>query len=139
MYSIKPGRGPSFVGAIGGIIIVVFGIFWTIIAYKMTHSIMGTPNIVGIFFPLFGVIFVLLGIGSVIYNFVNATKQKRFSVLDITTAQEEPDPLNEYFGDKLQASENAESRLSELNQLKAKCLITEAEYNEQRRKILSAI
>lgn len=32
MKSIKPGRGPSAMGALGSIICVVFGIFWTIMA-----------------------------------------------------------------------------------------------------------
>ena len=35
MKSIKPGRGPSAMGAMGSIIAVIFGIFWTIAAASM--------------------------------------------------------------------------------------------------------
>lgn len=33
--SIKPGRGPSAMSAIGSVFAVVFGIFWTIMSAKM--------------------------------------------------------------------------------------------------------
>ena len=46
MKSVKPGRGPSAMGAMGSVIAVIFGIFWTIAAASM-----GAPGI----FPLFGV------------------------------------------------------------------------------------
>ena len=85
MYSIKPGRGPSWAGAIGGILVAIFGVFWTIGA-----SSMGAPP----FFTLFGVVFILIAIGGVIYNFYNATSDKRFSDYDITAPGEEPDPLD---------------------------------------------
>ena len=35
MRSIKPGRGPSAMGAVGSAAIGVFGIFWTISAANM--------------------------------------------------------------------------------------------------------
>ena len=38
MKSIKPGRGPSMMGAIVGIAIAVFGILWTIGAADMTSG-----------------------------------------------------------------------------------------------------
>ena len=52
MKSVKPGRGPSAMGAVGSVIAVIFGIFWTI-----TAASMGAP----FFFPLFGVLFIILG------------------------------------------------------------------------------
>ena len=64
MKSIKPGRGPSAMGAMGSIIAVIFGIFWTIAAASM-----GAP----FFFPLFGVLFIIMGIVQAVYNFKNAT------------------------------------------------------------------
>jgi hypothetical protein len=85
MYSIKPGRGPSFGGVVGGIIAAVFGVIWTIGAASM-----GAPP----FFALFGVVFVLVAIGGTAYNLYNATSRNRFSNFDITTPGEENDPLD---------------------------------------------
>lgn len=76
-------------GAFGSAAAAVFGVFWTIMAVNM-----GAP----IFFALFGVIFVVLGIVQAVYNYKNATGKERFSTFDITDDSEEPDPLNEYFG-----------------------------------------
>jgi len=89
MKSIKPGRGPSMLGGIAGIGVAIFGVFWTIMAVQM-----GAP----IFFAAFGVIFVIIAISGVIYNLRNATGEKRFSTFDIVDEEEEPDPLNERFG-----------------------------------------
>ena len=52
MKHVKPGRGPSAMGAFGAIIAVIFGIFWTV-----STASMGAPA----FFPIFGVIFILIG------------------------------------------------------------------------------
>ncbi len=89
MKSVKPGRGPSLLGAWGAAIVSVFGIFWTI----MTAS-MGAPSI----FPVFGVLFVLTGVIMVVYNLKNATSKNRYSSFDITDGGEEPDPLETRFG-----------------------------------------
>ena len=89
MKSIKPGRGPSMMGAVGSICSALFGVIWTLAAVSM-----GAP----FFFPLFGLIFIGLGISSAIYNFKNATGENRYSSFDIVDAQEEPDPLNQRFG-----------------------------------------
>ena len=89
MKSIKPGRGPSFMSGIGAIAAIIFGIFWTIMAAAM-HA--------PVFFPIFGVIFILLGIAQAVYSFKNATGKNRFSTFDITDSHEEKDPLNTYFG-----------------------------------------
>ena len=43
MKHVKPGRGPSAMGAFGAIIAVIFGIFWTV-----STASMGAPA----FFPL---------------------------------------------------------------------------------------
>lgn len=88
MKSIKPGRGPSMMGAFGSAAAAVFGVFWTIGAASM--GALG-------FFVAFGFVFILIGIGQAVYNFKNATSKNRYSAFDITDGTEEPDPLNEYF------------------------------------------
>ncbi|UNK17018.1 zinc ribbon domain-containing protein [Paenibacillus sp. N3/727] len=87
MKSIKPGRGPSAMGAIGSVAVGIFGIFWTIGAASM-----GAPT----FFVFFGIIFVGLAIIQGIFHFKNATGTNRMSLLDITDSNEEPDPLDNY-------------------------------------------
>lgn len=89
MKSIKPGRGPSAMGAFGSVIAVIFGIFWTI-----TAASMGAPG----FFPLFGVLFIILGIVQVVYNLKNAAGENRYSAFDIVEDGEEPDPLDRWSG-----------------------------------------
>jgi len=90
MKSVKPGRGPSGMSAIGAIFAVVFGIFWTITAVSM-----GAP----FFFPIFGILFVIYGIVNAVYHYKNATGENRYSAFDITDEKEEPDPLNVRFGE----------------------------------------
>ncbi len=85
MKSIKPGRGPSMMSAVGSIAAGVFGVFWTIGAASM-----GAPG----FFVGFGVVFILLAVGLAIYAFYNATAKNRMSAFDITEHGEEPDPLD---------------------------------------------
>lgn len=89
MKSVKPGRGPSAMGVWGAVVAVVFGIFWTWMAASM-----GAPGI----FPLFGVVFIITGIISGIYNYKNATGENRYSTFDITEEGEETDPLQRRFG-----------------------------------------
>lgn len=86
MKSIKPGRGPSAMGVMGSIIAVVFGIFWTI-----TAASMGAPA----FFPVFGILFITMGIVQGFYHYKNATGKNRFSTFDITDESEERDPLED--------------------------------------------
>lgn len=74
---------------IGSVFSIVFGIFWTIMAARM-----GAPA----FFPIFGVIFIIMGIVQAVYNYKNATGKNRFSSFDITEDGEEPDPLEQRFG-----------------------------------------
>lgn len=89
MKSVKPGRGPSAMGAVGSVISVIFGIAWTAMAASM-----GAPAI----FPVFGVLFIIIGIVQAIYNWKNATGKNRFSAFDITDSTEESDPMQELFG-----------------------------------------
>lgn len=84
MKSIKPGRGPSMMESAGAIAAAVFGVIWTVAAASM-----GAPW----FMSAFGVIFIILAVVSALYNAHNATGKNRFSILDITDENEEPDPL----------------------------------------------
>lgn len=106
MKSIKPGRGPSAMGAAGSLGVVVFGIFWTIMAFAMTRD--APFPLVGTIFPLFGIIFVAIGIFQTIYHFKNATSKERMSLFDITESNEEGDPLNRRFGQQ-SADENQQT------------------------------
>ncbi|USG64825.1 zinc-ribbon domain-containing protein [Brevibacillus ruminantium] len=99
MKSIKPGRGPSAVGAAGSLAMVAFGIFWTIMAFAMTRD--APFPLVGTIFPLFGIIFVGIGIFQAIYHYKNATSKERMSLFDITDSREEGDPLNRLYGKQI--------------------------------------
>ena len=88
MRSIKPGRGPSFMGGVMSILVGLFGVVWTVIAASAGGGV----------FALFGIIFIAVAVVQAIYNFKNATGKNRYSAFDITDGSEEPDPLNERFG-----------------------------------------
>ena len=88
MRSIKPGRGPSILSGIVGIFMIFIGIAWTALAAQASG-----------FFAIFGVMWTAGVVAITIYNFKNATGKNRHSAFDITENGEEPDPLNERFGD----------------------------------------
>lgn len=90
MKSVKPGRGPSFMGGIIGIFVALFGVVWTILAVSSGAGFMG----------VFGLIFVVIAVIQTVYNFKNATSENRYSEFDITDDGEEIDPWNERFGAK---------------------------------------
>lgn len=114
MKSVKPGRGPSFMGGVACIAAAVFGILWVIGASSMTSEMSefdgidaGGGLVLVDIFPLFGVVFIIIAIASAIYNFKNATGKDRYSEFDIVDGDEEPDPLNERFGES-DAADQAE-------------------------------
>ena len=88
MKSIKPGRGPSLMGGIISIVMGIFGVFWTILTISAGVWFMG----------IFGVLFIIIAVTQAIFNFKNATSKNRYSSFDIVDSQQEPDPLNKYFG-----------------------------------------
>ena len=90
MKSVKPGRGPSGMNFIGSLAAIGVGILWTVVAGSMVAQIGGVLWI----FPLFGVLFVGVGIAQAVYHFKNATGENRYSAFDITEDGEEPDPLD---------------------------------------------
>ena len=89
MKSIKPGRGPSAMGAMASVFAAIFGVIWTIGAIGI-----GAPW----FFALFGLFFIGQAIVSGIYNYKNATGKNRYSEFDIVDEHEESDPFNDRFG-----------------------------------------
>ena len=88
MKSIKPGRGPSGMGVIMGIAAAAFGVFWLIIAVSIGAYMM---------IP-FGLIFIVIAVSNTVYNYKNATGKNRYSSFDIVDSDEEPDPLDEKYG-----------------------------------------
>ncbi|MFW6059594.1 MAG: zinc ribbon domain-containing protein [Phycisphaeraceae bacterium] len=88
-YGIKPGRGPSLMGAVVCVIAAIFGIF-----FGVTATSAGAPPI----FLLFGIGFAVVAIGGAIYNVYNTIARNRMSSLDITTPGEEPDPIARALG-----------------------------------------
>ncbi|ANB60210.1 zinc-ribbon domain protein [Anoxybacillus amylolyticus] len=103
---MKPGRGPSFQGVAGSIVAIVFGVFWTVMAFSITNE---SPFPVTKVFPFFGLIFIGLGIFQAIYHYKNATGKNRMSVIDIVDSKEEPDPLNARFGRNPSSAEKMEA------------------------------
>ncbi len=99
MKSIKPGRGPSFMGGVMCIFMGLFGVLWTVIAASAGGGL----------FALFGLIFIAVAVVQAIYNFKNATGKNRYSAFDITDNGEEPDPLNERFGARYNASPSSDA------------------------------
>ena len=79
-----------------GIGVALFGVLWTILAASSGGGL----------FALFGVIFVIIAVVQVVYNFKNATGKNRYSSFDITDEYEEPDPFNERFGNKVFSSDD---------------------------------
>ncbi|HUW58125.1 MAG TPA: zinc-ribbon domain-containing protein [Planctomycetota bacterium] len=89
MHGVKPGRGPSLIGGIGGIVFIILGI-----AMFATVGSRGAPPI---FLLFLGGILLVAVIGTV-YNFWAATTRNRPSTFDITSGDEEYDPIAKALG-----------------------------------------
>ncbi len=100
MRSIKPGRGPSLLSGIVGIFMVCFGIVFTI----LIATTAGFP------FALFGIFWTCCAIAITVYNFKNGTSKNRYSTFDVVDGREEPDPLNERFGNKEQENDELQEK-----------------------------
>lgn len=124
-------------GGVGSLMAVGFGIVWTIMAFAITRD--APFPVVGWAFPLFGVVFVISGLVMAAYNFFNATTKRRLSLLDVTAPGQEPDPLNVRFGQPTDGGRSVEERLGTLQKLRESGAISEAEFSEQRRRILQEI
>ena len=103
MKSVKPGRGPSFLGCVVCLFMALFGVLWTVAAFSIDAGLSG------VIFSLFGIIFVGFAVVNAIYNFKNATGKNRYSEFDITDGDEEPVLLFERFGSR-SASKPTESK-----------------------------
>lgn len=93
MTSVKPGRGPSFVGGMTSLIAALVGFVWFLSARRIMGGIGGLLG-PGQIFPLFGLLFTIFALANAVYNFRNATSENRHSLVDITDAYDEPDPLD---------------------------------------------
>lgn len=100
MKSIKPGRGPSGLGFVGSICVMVFGVFWTVMAFSMTANVGG---LFGVVFPLFGIVFIVMAGVQAAYHYKNATGKNRFSMMDITDSTEEGDPSEDWVRDSVES------------------------------------
>lgn len=99
----------SFIGSVIGII---FGVFWTILAASFTAPF----GIIGIIFPLFGVLFIVLGVVQAIYHYKNATSKDRYSIIDIVDSREEGDPADNWIKNKDGSETEAQNNIySEIN------------------------
>jgi len=107
MKSIKPGRGPSGMNAISAIGIALFGLFWTGAAVSITRGMGG----IGFFFPMFGVIFVIIGIATAAYHLKNAKGKDRFSLMDIVDETEEGDPSDRWISNEMASDTSGDSSL----------------------------
>jgi hypothetical protein len=89
MIGVKPGRGPSLMGGVGAISAALFGTIWTVVAVSKGA---------GIILALFGVLFVAMAVVIAAYNFWAGTTKDRPSQFDLTTGDEEPDPIAKALG-----------------------------------------
>jgi hypothetical protein len=99
MYSVKPGRGPSLLGAFGsaGVAVVALGML-VVGNAVMSRDAGGAVAAFRIVWTLGTfVIFAMAAVGAV-YNFVNFRNRNRMSTLDVTTGQEESDPIATMLG-----------------------------------------
>lgn len=88
MKSVKPGRGPSKQAGVMSIFMIVFGVFWCLLALGM-----------GAWFMLpFGCLFIGIACYNAWYSFHNATAEDRYSIVDIVDGDEEADQLNMRYG-----------------------------------------
>jgi hypothetical protein len=90
MLEVKKGRAGSIFGGI-------FGLCFAGIALCMFAASAGDAPFPMALVPLF---FVIIGVALSAYSFYSAFARNRPDVYDITTSQEEPDPLNQRFGPK---------------------------------------
>src|SRR5713101_3401022 len=73
----KAAYKPSTISSmIVGFICILIGVAWAVIAYYITNSVIssastGFPPILGLIIPLFGLIFVLVGVGIIIKAFLD--------------------------------------------------------------------
>lgn len=122
MKSIKPGRGPSFMGGISAIFAALFGVFWVIMACAMG----------GWFMAPFGLIFIAIAVVNAIHSFKNATGENRYSAFDIVDSEEEPDPLNLKYGKPVSNVVESKNKPEQSNQTEPSGTTKDTEKTENR-------
>lgn len=135
-----PSSSPNIAGKIIGVFVIIFGIFWTILAATITRN---SPfPLVGTIFPLFGICFVAIAVIGLFSN--KGSRSRRRGYGDNTNGNEE-DQLKKYFENakprlEIEKSEaSPEARLKQLEDLRSKGAITEEEYGTQRQRILNSL
>lgn len=99
MKSVKPGRGPSKLNAVGSIFAALFGVFWCIVAAFGGAWIM---------LP-FGLLFIGYSIYQAVYHLHNMKSEDRYSVVDLVDSEEESDPFNKKYGRQAERENSAPS------------------------------
>ncbi len=90
MRQIKPGHVPSKIGFFSSIAAIIFAIFWILGAVEI-----GAPFV----FPLFGIVFIIIGIAYARYSYKNAFGEKLISVYDIVDYSEENEIIERKIND----------------------------------------
>ena len=67
------------------------------------------PGGIAFIFPMFGIIFVIVGIATAVYNFKNAKDKDRFSLLDIVDKSEEGDPSDRWINNEMVSGDIVDS------------------------------
>lgn len=122
---VKPGRGQSMVGFLGGIVFCFLGFFVVI------------PT-----FSIFGVVWTLFAVIITIVNGYNAFSERGVASHEITIDEDTEYTGTDYSGTGYTGTENRKSpeeRLGELQGLYEKGLITSEEYQNKRRQILNEL
>lgn len=95
-YMVSNRRGPSYIptkgsSVVGGIVIVLFGCFWTAMAVSITAFAPFPIFPLAYLFPAFGVLFVILGAASAICSY---TKAERYSEAEAAYRQRRQELIN---------------------------------------------
>jgi hypothetical protein len=88
---------------VGSVIAILFGIVWLIAASSITKTarefssfgaMAGPADIASIVLPLFGLLFIGIGVANAVYHYRNYKGKERYSIVDIVDSNEEGDPAN---------------------------------------------
>ena len=121
---VKPGRGQSAVGFVGGLVFVGIGLFVVI------------PT-----FGAFGLLWTLLAVVITVVNGVNAFGKKGIPTMEIY-AEDGPEETHASHAPQDPLASNtldAKGRLEQLKSLKEAGLLTKEEYEQKREEILKGL
>lgn len=112
---VKPGKGQSAAGFIGGLVFCFIGLFIVI------------PT-----FGMFGIFWTLIAVVITVSHGINTFSDKGITSHEIIVDDDQNQP-------NCNSNRTPEERLSELQKLYEKGMITESEYQQKRRQILEDI